>query len=374
MRKNESISRIIFCVLLLSAVVVVAGCSVAGGPRLRPSTHACSNSRGRFHDADTVGSHNYGSFLGENNGVVYTARGGHIDIGHLRIAADNVYNLNKKVKSHLEDGDTKFKYKLNADPSVYYVSVTYPANFNSLPEGERQRIIDEVSLELAQYFTWQMISWHEVITWFGYKVAGVIPQFVSAFSWEDPYSNLVGTRLGAQAVGMNGTNFNDAMTSCLEMELMRLGCVSEGDAYAASEKMEGIWFEDSLLGVKVVLRNFDMGYDADRCVTPALVPSACAGAEPLCYPVPQLTTAEKHGFKVWLELSPREYMQGKYLSILYPNGKRGNVIPSVHMPILLDYIRKQAAEGGYLIAANTCGGTFEHEKAIVADKKANTVY
>ncbi|MDD5458198.1 MAG: DUF4056 domain-containing protein [Phycisphaerae bacterium] len=374
MRSKESFFQVIICVVLLLSVMSVTGCGIAGGPRLRPSTHACGDSRGRFHDAESVGQHNYSSFLGEHDGVVYTARGGCIDIGHLRIAADNVYFLNKKVSRHLEKGRTAFTYKLNADPSIYHVSVIYPAGFQSLPESEQQRIINEISPELAQYFTWQMISWHEVITWFGYKVAGVIPQFVSAFSWEDPYSNLVGTRLGAEAISMKGYSFNDAMTYCLDTELERLGSVSADQAYAASKSMEGQWYKDTILGVKVLLRSFDLGCDSDKCVTPSLVPGACPGAQPLCYPVPQLTTAQKYGFGIALQIEPREYMRGKYLAVLYPYGDRGWVTPSVDMPILLNYIRHQAADWGYQIAANTCDTTFEHEKTVAAKDRTKTAY
>lgn len=157
-----------FFALLISAIIF-SGCSFTGSPRPRPGIYATH----AFTDYDELGHHNYSSFVGESDGMVYTCRGGAVDIAHLRIGADNTYYLYNKTVKELNKGQTDFKYSLNTDPSVFNVHITYPGNFKSLPKAQQEKIIDEVSLEAAQYFTWYMVTWHETLTWMGLSFMGI---------------------------------------------------------------------------------------------------------------------------------------------------------------------------------------------------------
>ena len=349
------------CIILLA--VIFSGCTVTDHPRARIGSYA--GSFATFTDDNSLGHHNFGSFLGERNGVAYTARGGHIDIAHLRIAADNVYYLYNKVYHHLQSGDTDFTYKLNTDPSVFAVHISYPPDFKTLSESERQRIIDEVSLELAQYFTWQMVSWHEVLTWFGMTFYG-LPQFNSAFSWEDNYSNLLGVVLGARAVRYQFGNYNDGMTIGLIVELRKLGIQPASIAKESSEKMRGRWFTDGM-GVKVLMRNMDLGLD-DGYVSPVLVPDICPESLPAPYRIPRLTSAAKYGFSVNLDIKCREAAGHRCLDIIYPDGQDGRVHPSIHLQAIMQVARNQALEKGFDVVPKT--GKFEFEP-LLSDRKLN---
>jgi hypothetical protein len=336
------------CAALLS--ITLAGCTVSEHPRARAGNYPSNTSGGKFIDADALGRHNFRSLIGEKDGIVYTARGGDIDIGHLRIAADNVYYLNHKVREHLANADTEFTYKLNTDPSIFYVRIEYPADFKLLSDQQKQVVIDKVSLELAQYCTWNMVQWHEVLTWFGYKSLGVLPEFASAFSWEDGYSNLLGTIVAARAIGTEDpdvSQFNDNMTRELAIEIAHLGGTSAEFARDASEKMRGVWYEGNL-HTDMLLRNLDMGF-ADGMVTPTLIPGVCPGAKPQRYPAPTPKTAESLGFKVALEIEPHEFEKEKYLSIIYPAGDYGRIIVARDMPKIMDYVRTEALQRGYLV-------------------------
>ncbi len=68
----------------------------------------------------------------ENNGVAYTACGGHIDTTHLRVAADWTAFLAAKSYRHLMRGDTSFSFGMIADRSRHEMHLTYPANWSSL--------------------------------------------------------------------------------------------------------------------------------------------------------------------------------------------------------------------------------------------------
>lgn len=337
----------IFFPIFIFLVIILTGCTVSDSPRPRPGCYAASTAGVQFLDINSLGTHNFGSFLGENDGVVYTCRGGHIDIAHLRIAADNVYYLYNKFSRHLQTGDTEFTYKLNTDPSTFVYHVTFPSNFNKLSNGEKQQILHEVSLELAQYGTWYMVTWHEVLTWFGMKAFYVMPQFHSAFAWEDSYSNLLGTILGVKAMRYPGNDFNIAMTNVLKDELEKLGIQSRDVAYYASEKMRDKWFTGNI-DVKMLLRGLDIGSD-DGFVSPMLVPDICAQAEPMNYPIPNLNTTKKYGFKAELEIKSQGAATNRCLEIIYPNGQYGPILPSAHLPSIMKIIRKEAIEKGYLV-------------------------
>ena len=142
-------------------------------------------------------------------------------------------------------------------------------------------------------------------TWFGYKSTGIFPEFPSAFSWEDNYSNIVGTRLGAQVVQDREHGYNEAMTIALKKELDNLGVQSRQTAREASEKMKGKWWNGTpfIVYVEMIERNMDLGY-VDGLVTPTLVPGVCKGAEPLSYPITTLNTLAEYGFKMTLEVEP----------------------------------------------------------------------
>jgi hypothetical protein len=334
-----------WCVILLLALTF-SGCSFTGSPRPRPGIYAAATFGVTFLDANSLGHHNYSSFWGEKDGIVYTCRGGDIDIAHLRIAADNTYYLYKKISKHLKSGDTVFTYKLNTDPSVFTVRIGYPPDFESLPKDEQNKIIEQVSLELAQLCTWYMVSWHEILTWVGMNVFFVAPQFHSAFAWEDSYSNLMGTIVGAKAIRRGG-NFNDAMTVAIKEELALLEPQSSKVAYHASDKMRNKWYT-GYVDVKMLLRNMDMGLDNGH-VSPALVPGVCPQAEPMNYPVPTLDTAKRYGFTIEIEIKPNGFTGHPCLSGIYSNGRHGPIIPSRDLPAIMKCLEQQARDMGYIV-------------------------
>jgi hypothetical protein len=337
--------RLGYCALM-AFVIVFSGCTVTDSPRPRPGVYAAATMGVPFLDVNSLGHHNYGSFLGENNGIVYTCRGGDIDLAHLRIAADNTYYLYKKISKHLKSGDTDFTYKLNTDPSVFVVHITYPPDFMSLPKSEQQKIIDEVSLELAQQFTWYMVSWHEILTWVGLKAFLVASQFHSAFAWEDSYSNLMGTIVGAKAIRRGGS-FNHAMDAAIKEELIMLEPQPSSVAYHASDEMRDKWYS-GYVDVKMLLRNLDMGLD-DGHVSPALVPGICPAAQPMNYPVPALDTANRYGFTVDLRIKPNGFTSQECFRSIYSGGYHDLIIPAKHLPIIMNCIQQQAEEMGYIV-------------------------
>ncbi len=337
---------VVIGVLLLS----LAGCSVSGKPRPRPGCYAANSMGVNFRNARAIGRHNFGSSFGESTGIVYTCSGGHIDLAHLRIASDHVYYLYNFCRRRLAAGQADWRFNLSYDPTQFHANIEYPAGFDSIPPGQREKLIDDVSLELAEYFTWYLTTWHEIITWYGHGTF-LVSEFHSAFAWEDSYSNLLGAILGAKAAaaaaGSGTAAYNAAMTSLLEDELIRLGAVSKSQARDASESVRGKWYSGSV-AVQMLLRNLDVG-GADGCVSPALVPGACKNVTPVCLSIPKLEKFKAAGFKLRLEADPPGHIKSKIKHLIYNTGSSGPVLADEHLQLVMNHIASKAREMGYLV-------------------------
>jgi hypothetical protein len=334
-------------VALSSFPVFCTGCAIFGfdQPRTRVGSYA-SPAPGTFYtDVKHLGKHCYTNPLGEHNGIVYTCRGGHIDTAHVRIAADYVWYLYQLTNQALVTGNPQIKFKMNIEPSRYTATFRYPAWWHSLTPEKRAAISDEIAFELAQYFSYTLSCWHEVLTWYGYKSVGIFPEYPSAFSWEDNFSNIVGVKVGAAAVRDKKHDFDTALTLAIADELEMLGAESSQVSKYAAEKMKHIWYSGEVL-VDMKERNMDLGY-IDGYVHPTLVPGICEPAIPALYPVPTENVLKKYGFEMKLILEPKEMERRKILSIIYPHGKGKYVDPARDLPTIIEHIRLEALAKGY---------------------------
>jgi len=297
-----------------------------------------------YLDPCDLGLHGYRSNLEERGGIVYTCRGGHVDITHVRKAADWAAYLAYQTRKALLMNAARFSYRM-AEPSRYYVRIAYPKNWASLPPDRKEEIAAKVANELGQYFAFAGTTWHEILTWFGFKSIGFYSEFPSAFSWEDSYSNLLGTYLAGRAMADPNHEYVEAMTLLLESEMRALQVQPSGTASRAAEAVRDWWFVGNFFFCDMVKRNFDIGTD-DGFITPWLVPgiTACDGQEPKPYPVPDLAVVEGYGFSVTFEIEPREWEKDKILRAIYrdPKSRGKRIEPARHFGPLIETIRAQA--------------------------------
>lgn len=317
----------------------------AKSPRIRLSCYASSTLGSVFGDASDLGTHHYDNGKGEKNGIIYTCKAGHIDLPHVRKAADWTAYLAEKAYDKLRKGQTRFSFKL-WEPSRYYIHLTYPENWKHLLEAQRDQIARDISITLGQYSAFTALTWHEIITWFGYRPVLWYPEFPSAFSWEDTFSNLLGTHLAGKALRDTERSYDEAMTVALDAEVQRLGAQPKSTAIEAAQQVKGLWYSGGILFlVDIKKRNLDIGLD-DGFVTPWIVPGlgACQGAEPAPYPVPDLRALGRHGFAVTFEIEPREMERRAILKIVYPDpdNRRKRLVPAVHFEPLMEHIRQDA--------------------------------
>lgn len=313
-------------------------------PRIRYGTYPCAILGTPYLGRD-VGSHGYYWPFFEKDGIAYTTRGGHIDIIHVRIAVDWTAYLTAESYKHLMRGDSHFSYKLAVDHSRNYVRISYPEGWASLPEAPRKAVARKMALAMGSYLCFTTVTWHEILTWYGYKCIGLPVEYASAFSWEDSFSNLLGTKVAVQALQDTKHSYNTAVKIAMDEELRVLGVQPARVALQAGRSVKGRWYTgDIALFVDMKKRNFDIGLD-DGYVTPTLVPSVpgcaeCADAEPVSYPVPTLQTLAEYGFSVTVEIEPHEWEKNKILRVVHEN-KRIN--PEIHFPAIMDHMRRQAA-------------------------------
>jgi hypothetical protein len=341
---RKSLKKIISSAAGVCLAVMVNGCDA---PKPRMGCLPTSTPGSRFLNPYDLGAHcyNYRNVFFEKNGIVYTCRAGHIDITHVRWAADYTRYLVKKTYKTLVNKHRGFSFRSPLERSKQIAQFNYPRYWKNQPQKSRERIAHKVSLEVGPYLAYTALTWHEILTWFGVHFAGIEPEFNSAFSWEDSFSNLLGTRLAVIALRDTRHSYDEAMTLAIDRELEKLGVQPRNVAIAAAEKMRGKWFRGNIL-VDTKKRNFDIGLDG--YVTPTLVPDLqeCKRARPFSYPVtkPKLYI---YGFSMKYEIEPREWEKGEILKIVYTNRRGKKIYPAKHFPKIMDYIKRQAIAKGY---------------------------
>lgn len=349
---KKSAIGFLFCLFIILLATDVSGAHFFDSkladtsPRTRMGSYPSSTVGTNFLDPEDLGQHSYRFSFSEKNGIIYTCRAGHIDTAHLRKAADWTAFVAADTFKKLKKNEKKFSFKL-MEPSRYHVQITYPKNWKDLSTKEREDITFDISIRLGEYFIYTATTWHEIITWFGYQCTGVLySEFASAFTWEDIFSNLLGTHIAAQALRDTEHEYDEAMTTAFTREIEKLGVQPGQIAKYAAKEVKGEWFSGGLIFfMNMKKRNFDIGLD-DGFVTPSIVPSVpgCEGAEAQPYPVPNLEFLSEYGFSVKLEIEPRVHEKTEILSIIYADGtgRKERIEPDIHFAAIMDYIKEEA--------------------------------
>ncbi len=195
---------------------------------------------------DKLGSHRYLSHKGEGIGIIYTRKGGFVDMGHLRDCADWTAYLYTYIKYLKEKGFNK-PLKLGVEGGEKELAFIRP------------ELIDSINIyELAGKIAYELSLWHEISTWFGASYVPLLPERYSSFSPEDLFSNLLGVRLGIEAL-KSPLNYDSAMTQILRHTLDTLGAVTTaGGTYEAMKKTEELWWtkRKSLPSRKILLKRY----------------------------------------------------------------------------------------------------------------------
>jgi len=162
---------------------------------------------------DSLGRHHYNdSALGavknivglseEKNGLLYTHRGGFIDIAHVRDTADNTFYLFSRIYPKLGQ-QWRFFYSEESPPAAMAQRYTLAA-----------WLAGNLAFELAQ--------WHEIAQWYGFESVPGFSEQISAFSPEDLYSNLLGARIAINVILQGRVESIAAYNAAVDRELQRV--------------------------------------------------------------------------------------------------------------------------------------------------------
>ncbi len=178
---------------------------------------------------DALGSHKYLGDKEENNGIIYTRKGGFIDMGHLRDIADYTTYLYALIKENRQNGIIDFK--LGKEAGLKTISLNIPKDFS-----------DKDIANLAGRIAYDLSVWHEISTWYGSSYIPFVPERYSSFSIEDAYSNLLGVYLGIKSI-LGEEEYEEEMTNNILAALRNLEAVSSlEETKEAMNSVKDIWW------------------------------------------------------------------------------------------------------------------------------------
>jgi hypothetical protein len=208
----------------------------------------------------------------ENNGIVYSCRGGFLDIAHVRDYADTALYTIASTERLIDHGGS---FAMPDEGAKIHVEIDPVAR-----DVLRQQGRWAVAIPLGQYVAFQSSVWHEIATWFGWSTFRIFPERVSSFSPEDLYSNVLGARIAAAVISERGARdeftYNRSVDRWLDLTLALAETVPRSTAEEAMRAVDGLWWDSDkrIPDMSLVLRRyFDVG---DR-MEPWLVPPRLAG-------------------------------------------------------------------------------------------------
>jgi len=207
---------------------------------------------------ESVSSEEPGGLERENNGLVYTCRSGFIDLAHLRDYADITVYLAAKIARWMDTGGV---IEL-ADQGGKRRILLQPIDAERIADVGRHPL----AVALAQWLAFQMSTWHELASWYGYAPVPYWPEKMSAFSPEDLYSSLLGIKLAGGIILFHDTSddveYEGAMNAWIKTAMKRMQTTTKESATAAIYAVDGRWWDSNkrLPDWQVLLRrNFDAG-------------------------------------------------------------------------------------------------------------------
>ena len=214
---------------------------------------------------DKIGNHVYLGDPREGNGIIYSRRGGFIDIAHLRDQCDWTAYLYTQLSQSRNKGK-------------YMAILGYEGGEKSLMVSGLATMDEEDLIKLSGSIAYDLSVWHEIATWFGASTIPFVPERYSSFSLEDPYSNMLGVIIGMKAL-QSDLPYEKAVTSIIAETLKELETVrNEAETYMAMEAVRNIWWtrDKKLPSSKVLMQRQLQVYS---CLQPWLVPGWLSKSE-----------------------------------------------------------------------------------------------
>jgi hypothetical protein len=275
-------------------------------------------------DVADIGQHQYLGGKNEGNGIVYTRRGGFIDLGHLRDLADWTAYLHSLI---MDNRGTAIDVVLGKEGGIKKLRIEAPANFS----------YHDAAL-LAGRIAYDLSVWHEIATWYGASSVPFVPERYSSFSIEDDYSNQLGILCGVKAI-LSDEPYNDAMTQIIRHTIDSLGVVSSiEETLQAMELVNGRWwwneyrYPNKYFLLEHCISNYETTY-------PLLVPEMSEREHPV--PVKIGTTTLQNQLLTEFYMLELKLNNKIPFEKIFHDKKRKKVISNHDFVILLEHIRHE---------------------------------
>ena len=223
-------------------------------------------------DVDTLGTHQFNKgfitfeprggkrlLSNEVSGILYTCRGGFLDIAHVRDNADRTVFFASQIEQLAATGGT---IPLSGDGAGARHRVVLKPLDKQLVRAHGLR---EVVVSLAEWLDYQAGIWHEITTWYGWA-STPFSERPSAFSPEDLYSNFVGTKIAGtifrRHAATSELEYERAATAAIKDALIKLGPLPQAASRRAFEYVDGIWWDSTKRVPENTIvrhRNFNIG-------------------------------------------------------------------------------------------------------------------
>jgi hypothetical protein len=275
--------------------------------------------------ASGAGWHSYlkDGELTENNGFLYTRRGGFVDLGHARDNADEAAHLALRLRPLLARGEGSLDLgPKGADRRVVMTRAVSP-----------EQLVRTSGL-LGIRITFDVSIWTELVQYYGLTKFRAADESYSSMTPDDLYSNLLGAHLGIEALE-SPVPYDRAMDVALATALHRLGAVSPRETRRVLDRLAGRWWNPTYAWPAAeiaVLRRYEIG----PIVPPTLAPAdfIAAEGEPVMMDVPE-TDAQGTPLSDYfrLEIRPRANEM-----IRFPREEEGKVFGEADFPRLVDEV------------------------------------
>ncbi|MCC6428225.1 MAG: DUF4056 domain-containing protein [Phycisphaerales bacterium] len=266
------------------AVILLSGCAIES--ELPRSRLGAIPFPGMFtlyasSDVEDLGMHRYTGWANRPfepegaRGIVYTCRGGFLDLAHIRLSVDWTRYAWEQTHALMLAGGGEHRF--THEDARFDIVIRLPSWWPELSAAEREGIIDEGSVRIAQRIACEIQAWHEIATWFGWSTVPLVSEDGSSFTWDDLSSHVVGAQIGGRVLKDGDDDYDRRATVEIEAMLLELGAVKCAGVDRASQAVKGRWWKDGT----AIRRDLDTGLAAGF-KTPWLAPGIdeCAGAEP----------------------------------------------------------------------------------------------
>jgi len=312
---------------LLFSMMFIEGCGVSG---YEWGHHPTGN-----FDPSPTNLAAFGSVALDGNGIIYTKKAGCIDPDHIWGCARKTRAIYEEAYSCLIAGRLGF-----SNNGVGASGIVYSSGWSSMPVSQKQKIAEEIALQISERLGYHCEVAHELGTWWG---GGM--DYQSSFTFEDLYSDFLGAKLAMQAQRMvldGRGSFSSNITRLANQFMKDNQAIPASECKKICNSLEGTHWKKGGIHRTQLLKHLDMGEDG--YVDPAPMPGfTVQNMTRLAYP--KIDSVSRYGFEMSLIVDSGSGYYNRCRKVL---GLNRQMVLEDHFR-LMDVLEKECKAKGYKV-------------------------